>query len=156
MSWEAIGAVGEIVGAAAVVVSLLYLAFQIRNQNAESRAAAIHDFNVGFREASTIFTDGELAEIYVKANDDFDSLSDAERIRLLGAFHLPARVFEEAFEHHRQGRLDPLAWAAIEGHFAALFSSPAYQGFWNLRAFSYRSDFRDYVDSLKLTDWNLR
>ena len=30
MNWDAIGAVGEIVGAFAVVVSLIYLALQIR------------------------------------------------------------------------------------------------------------------------------
>ncbi len=35
MNWEAIGAVGEIVGAAAVVVTLIYLAAQVR-QNTKS------------------------------------------------------------------------------------------------------------------------
>lgn len=33
MNWDAIGAVGEIVGALAVVISLVYLASQIRIQN---------------------------------------------------------------------------------------------------------------------------
>ena len=47
MNWEAIGAIGEIVGAAAVVFSLGYLAVQIRNQNSESRASPMHDISVG-------------------------------------------------------------------------------------------------------------
>ena len=47
MDWDAIGAIGEIVGALAVVVSLGYLGIQIRNQNIESRAAAMHDLSVG-------------------------------------------------------------------------------------------------------------
>ncbi len=41
MNWEAISAIGEIVGALAVVITLVYLAIQIREQNRESRAAAI-------------------------------------------------------------------------------------------------------------------
>ncbi len=43
MNWDAIGAIGEIVGAAAVFASLVYLAMQILNQNRESRMSAMHD-----------------------------------------------------------------------------------------------------------------
>ena len=49
MNWDAIGAVGEIVGAMAVVVSLVYLGSQIRVQNRESRLAAMHDVSIGYR-----------------------------------------------------------------------------------------------------------
>lgn len=41
MNWDASGAVGEMVGAFALVVSLAYLALQIRNQNFEAKAATI-------------------------------------------------------------------------------------------------------------------
>ena len=54
-NWDAIGAVGEIIGALAVVISLLYLATQIKSQNRESRVAAMHDISVGFREATSKF-----------------------------------------------------------------------------------------------------
>ena len=43
MNWDAIGAVGEILGAAAVVVSLVYLPTQIRIQNRESRFSTINN-----------------------------------------------------------------------------------------------------------------
>ena len=40
MNWEAIGAVGELVGALAVVMTLAYLALQIRQSNTVARADA--------------------------------------------------------------------------------------------------------------------
>ena len=40
MIWDAIGAVGEIVGAAGVIISLIYLAVQIKNQNIQSQLTA--------------------------------------------------------------------------------------------------------------------
>jgi Zn-dependent membrane protease YugP len=40
MNWDAIGAIGEIIGAVAVVFSLIYLATQIRISNRASRQAA--------------------------------------------------------------------------------------------------------------------
>ena len=39
MNWDAIGAVGEILGAAAVVLSLVYLATQIRQGTSATRTA---------------------------------------------------------------------------------------------------------------------
>ena len=54
LNWDAIGAVGEIVGALAVVVSLIYLATQIRTQNIEARLAAVHEISVGFCEQNKL------------------------------------------------------------------------------------------------------
>ena len=43
MNWDAIGAIGEIVGALAVVISLMYLAAQIRTSNAAAKQAAMQE-----------------------------------------------------------------------------------------------------------------
>jgi hypothetical protein len=50
MNWEAIGAIGEIVGAAAVIITLIYLASQVRyaknatlDQNRLTRSSAIRE-----------------------------------------------------------------------------------------------------------------
>src|SRR5439155_21986454 len=41
MNWEMISAVGQMLGAVGVIISIVYLAAQIRNQNKESRRAAM-------------------------------------------------------------------------------------------------------------------
>ncbi len=155
MNWEAVGAISEIVGAIAVVVSLLYLGLQIRIQNAESRAAAMHDFYVGWRESSASFIDGALAEIFVKANANFDSLTEPERLRLLGGLHGLIRLFEEAFFQHQQKRLTPGLWDAINRQYSSLFSSPVYKKYWEMRCAWYHEEFQQYVDSLNRTGYQL-
>ena len=70
MNWDAIGAVGEIVGALAVVVSLVYLAVQIRSQNKESRMAAMHEFSAGYRDTLATIAEGQMAEIIGSATPD--------------------------------------------------------------------------------------
>ena len=62
MSWAAAGAIGQLVGALAVVISLVYLASQIRIQNRESRAAAVHDILSSFREVQATGLDPSLSE----------------------------------------------------------------------------------------------
>ena len=42
MSWEMINAVGQMLGAIGVIISIVYLAAQIRNQNKESRRSAMN------------------------------------------------------------------------------------------------------------------
>ncbi len=51
MIWDALGAAGEIVGALAVVVSVVYLAVQIGKQTAESRMAATRELSTLYHNA---------------------------------------------------------------------------------------------------------
>ena len=60
MNWVAIEAVGQILGAAAVVASLGYLAAQIRNQNRESRLSAMREISLGFRTSTSRLLDSGL------------------------------------------------------------------------------------------------
>src|SRR5207247_5703722 len=43
MNWDMISAVGQMLGAVGVIISIVYLAAQIRNQNKESRKSACSD-----------------------------------------------------------------------------------------------------------------
>ena len=79
MDWDAIGGIGEIVGAIAVFGSLLFLGLQIRSQNRESRFAAMqHETSVAFRDSISQIVDPAIAQIVVEASEDFDSISDSE------------------------------------------------------------------------------
>lgn len=156
MNWEAIGAIGEIIGAAAVVISLGYLAVQIRAQNAESRAAAMHDISVGWRAASEQFTDGELAGIFIKANHDFDSLTEVEALRLVAGVHGIFRVFEEAYNQHHAGRLDQNLWEGMNRQYASYIAAPAFRKYWDMRGYQYSQDFQKYVNELVPTQWAVK
>lgn len=48
MNWEAIGAIGEIIGGSVVIGSLIYLALQIRQNSNLARAAAQRDAHATF------------------------------------------------------------------------------------------------------------
>ena len=48
MNWEAIGAIGEIVGALAVFGTLLYLVFQLKQVKTEFHLASFRDVNQQF------------------------------------------------------------------------------------------------------------
>lgn len=95
MNWDAIGAIGEIIGATAVVASLVYLAVQIRTQNRESRMSAMHDISAGYREVLAGMAEAGIADLYAKAFDDYESLTRSETIRLIAGASSLFRIWEE-------------------------------------------------------------
>ncbi|MCP5347657.1 MAG: hypothetical protein R3F41_19080 [Gammaproteobacteria bacterium] len=80
MNWDAIGAIGEIVGAIGVIATLAYLAIQIR-QNTKS--LEIQSFENGVSEANSIrlkiAENNALTELYLAGLADPKSLSDIDR-----------------------------------------------------------------------------
>lgn len=118
MNWAAIGAIGELVGAAAVLVTLIYFAIQIRGLSADSYAALLARLDEGERDLRR--ANIEHTDLILKANNR-DELNDAERFKLHElyrahqAFHffafmrartygddgsLPATIFADFLRHY--------------------------------------------------------
>ena len=82
MNWDAVGALGEIVGAVAVVGSLWYLAIQIRESRRSSEAqGTLASTEVASRWRGNLMMNNELALAVAKANES-EELSHRERIQV--------------------------------------------------------------------------
>jgi hypothetical protein len=150
MNWQALGAMGEFVGALAVVVSVLYLAWQVRSQVQESKLSAIHEVSEGFREGiAATFLDRQLAELFVAAKDDAAVLTEAERLQFIAFMQRNYRVWEDAFYQMKQGRLDEPHWRSMERQYSSLLSWPGVRWVWSIRRDFYTPEFRAYVDALQ-------
>lgn len=80
MNWDAIGAVGELVGAVAVVVTLVYLALQIRHNTNQSRASSHHAISDSLNQLNMMFgQSGEMSELWLSGLQDRSSLTDVQR-----------------------------------------------------------------------------
>lgn len=156
MSWDAIGAIGEIVGAFAVILSLLYLAKQIKIQNNESRIAAMHDISVGFREAVSRFASEDMSRIIVKGNSDTEQLTDDEALRFLILAGQFFRAWEEAFIQFEEGHLSERNWLPIHKYYITIMNAPAIQHAWSLRSHCFDEEFSKYVGSQDYTKYKYR
>jgi hypothetical protein len=149
MNWEALGAIGEIIGAAAVVASLVYLAIQIRSQNRESRLASTHQVIEGYRTSIAWLKDPDMASIFIDAIEDYDGLSVKQRLQfdmyLTNAF----RSLEEAYLQYQSGRLDPEAWRAAMAPLRDTIATETFGKFWARRKHHFREDWASYVESLE-------
>ena len=156
MNWEAIGAVGEILGALAVVISLAYLAIQIRTQNQESKIASVHEILAAYRETIVSLQHGETATIYIKAIQDSDSLDAVERVRFIALCQSMFRVWEEAYLQWKRGRLEDGYWNGINTLILDFLATPAAQEAWNIRKHAYTPEFCLWVESQPTGAYKLR
>ena len=80
MNWEMISAVGQMLGAIEVIISIIYLAAQIRNQNKESRRGAMNVLATHWSDLNrSLVENPELATLWIRALRSFDELDGARR-----------------------------------------------------------------------------
>jgi hypothetical protein len=107
MNWDAIGAIGEVVGAVAVISTLIYLAVQIRQSNrnlAEATSASIIQSFASIN--SRISSDEQFAELFIRGRDDIDALNpvELERFRAFVQDILNVAVYADGLEASKSDR----------------------------------------------------
>jgi hypothetical protein len=131
VNWEAISAIGQMVGAIAVVISLIYLAREVRSNARATRYAAMRatldNFN---RLAQLTSEDSDLAELYYRGLDDFEALERLDYARFNTIMHQIFRNMEDVYHQHLEGHLDPRVWPGLEVFMRGFNSNPGVQAWW--------------------------
>ena len=152
---QLLGNFGEFFGAIAVVATLGYLTIQIRHQNREAHAAAMHEVLTGFRDSVSSLGDQKIAEVYTKAAS-LQELSDAEHMQLMVHIQRILRVYEEAYMQKQQGRLDDAVWEGMLLQINYAMSGRPFRLVWELRKGVYSSAFRHFIDGLPVKEYGIR
>jgi hypothetical protein len=111
MNWEAIGAIGEIVGAIAVVVTIGYLAVQIRQNTRSVRAGAFQQYRQQSAEVSRLLAAPDMASVYLTGLNSPDQLTEEERVRFAALMVFAFNSEENFFLLRKLGLLDEMFWA---------------------------------------------
>ncbi len=125
MSLSDLANIGQVIGAIAVVISLVYVALQIRqNTNAVRSATAqtVHEHFANWYHL--VAADAELARITASGLRDYASLSEQERTRFIAAFMSFLSYSQNAFLKWRQGLLAPSLWLGWDQVMMNLFGAP--------------------------------
>lgn len=148
----------QIIGAAAVVVSLIYVGQQISDNTTEVRANSGRELVV-FGQAldSWIVTNPELADILVAGRSDYEALSPSHRLRFNQYVMTSLNLYEQAFYYHQNGLLEEEGWNSWDAYFRGRmqmgFGYPdgkpddTWRRVWRSGEAAYGEAFRRHVDS---------
>ena len=135
---------GQIIGALAVVISLIYVALQIRQNTNAVRSATAQTVHEHFAKwYHLVAADDELAQIAANGLRDYASLSEKERVRFIATFMAFLSYSQNAFLKWREGLLTSPLWMGWEHVMMNLVGAPGGKALWKERAISLARNFAD-------------
>lgn len=100
MDWNALAAVGQLVSALAVLVTLVYLARQVRQSNRQDLLNAYrHTYDSLNDWAYAAFASNEVSDLILRGRQSYGSLSEPERFRFDHIHMVLLNIIES---HHYQ------------------------------------------------------
>ena len=152
MNWEAISAIGQIVGALAVVISLIYLGWGVRSSARATQIASERSLaDLGVRFLQHIAEHADLSELYYRGLHDFQSLEGAERMRFSALMGQMFRLYEETYFGQSEGHLALRLWREAEAALRDIYGYPGVQAWWRNRSHWFSEKFVKFVDQIQQT-----
>ncbi len=146
MGLQELGNLGEFIGGIAVIVTLTYLAFQVRQTTKTLRANSVHELTENILRASATSAEPDNAEVYIRGARSYSSLTPEEKLRfqlLLGLF---VGRFDTVLEYRERGMVDD---AYVEWQVDAMrriFKNPGVREFWKAERVDTTQRVKEWVD----------
>ncbi len=143
--------IGELVAAAAVVISLVFVGYEVQQNNrAQTRMATeavVRDFVGTLR---SLHVDAEMACLYAIGVQDFASLSGSERLRLsaylMGVFY----ALQEMHNLQKESAIDQGVWRGFERLSQEIIALPGVAQWFATRRHFFSEDFQSLIDSYSI------
>ena len=148
------GALGEIIGAIAVVASLVYLAVQIRqntqqishNIDASRLAALERNIESGNRIRELMIVNPDIATLFLTGLKDLDALSGADKLRFEFLLRNIFTSFQGGYIRHRLIGNDPEEFRGVARMIESILERPGARRCLEKMDTDWRPEFRAFID----------
>jgi hypothetical protein len=148
MSLEDLGNIGEFVAAIAVVVSLIYLAVQIRQNTRTLRLGSIQTIHENYQARLRMTAESEsLARIMRTGIIRLDDLTKEEQMRFNAVWAISVLQFRIVMQLHKTGVLDHSTFTGFEADLVSNLLSPGLREWWQIVQRRYDPELRDHVNA---------
>ena len=149
MNWEIVGSTGEWAGAIAVVVTLFYLARQIRQNTHATRATSHHAITDALNELNfTLATNDSAAQIWQSGMKDRGALNDLQRDQYDALVRAYLHVCDTMYYQAQVGAGDHGLWQAEQRYVAITLTTKGGSEWWQENHQSISADFRNAVEAI--------
>ena len=125
MNWDAVGAIAEAVGAAGVLITLVYLAVQIRHNSASVDASTEDGVTSGFNDVNNVIAaDAELGKIFTSGLQDPESLTAEEWVRFGFLFSSFVNQYNRLLVLNQKGSFPDHRWRMYAQELAVFIATP--------------------------------
>ena len=150
MSWDAINAISQSISSIAVVVSVLYLAVQLRSSTRVARVAAMDTAAAALRDVTKPFMENaELGRVWRTGLENLAALSPEDQARFFHAAHQFLKALETIHYHYVYGLLDTQLWEGWRELLHHYVGTPGIHFYLSRRGAVFSERFRKFIAELE-------
>lgn len=147
MNWEAVGAIGQIVGTALVGVTLIYLALQLRQNTTSLKSSTFLAISTLMGSTMEVLaTHSDLAPLLIKAQSGLEELSAAERTRFGFLMMMAFRRVETVVVQRHLGFIDAELTEGFERSALSALGSKGARQWWETSKGAFSNLFSAWAD----------
>ena len=136
----------EVIGGFAVIVSLLFVAWEIRQNTIALSAQALLELNEMANEALRSASENDqLADVLVKGDEDLSSLSASEYRQYLSHHYTIINALDAAHSFYSKGLLSADDYPGWNHYICPYLRAPSVHSIWNTEKSGFSDSFVDYV-----------
>jgi hypothetical protein len=148
MSLEQLSFLAQIVSAAVVVASLIFVGYQLKHAASAIRVASSQAHLECYTDlAKSVIDSAEFARIWRVGLAEPKALKEDEWVRFVAYANALFRLYEISRVQWINGRLDEEHWRTVEQQVGEFWPTPGLQGAWKARGQGYSADFRDWFEN---------
>ena len=148
MTFQDFGSLGDAVGGIAVIISLLYVAVQIKQNTKAVTAATSQAFIAGFQEVASCLLNSEFSKTYVRGLKGLASLQDHEKVGFVIFCINSFRLWESYYYQRKDDVFDARIWTGFTSQLHDLFSYQGVMEVWAIRKHQFSEEFQQFVETI--------
>lgn len=150
LSIEIAASLAEIIAALGVIVSVIYLAVQVRDANRMSQQQAYKDtLDLMHSPIELVVGNSDIAETIRRGGPEPDQLSETEWFQYSFWWMMQFNMYEFLYTAYLDGRVVPHIWHGTDASWGNVIKEwPGVRRAWQEWRHAYGEKFRDYVDAI--------
>lgn len=139
----------EIIGNAAIILSLVFVGLQISDSTKEMRASTAYNATVALQTwYNEMGTNAQAATVFRNGMIDPTSLSKDEAMQFLMCVHSALLAYQNVYFVGVEGTLDSAMYKAMTATIEASVTTPGFEWYWQQRRGYFTAEFRELVDQI--------
>lgn len=148
MNWDAISAIAEVIGLIVLIVTVLYLAIQVRDSNRIAQANSLQSILDGQRDRSIIpwINNPEIADVFAAGLNSFESLSVSDKRRCFLTVTEMVLQMQNVIQLYEKGLVTDVEYESWLSFTTSLVTTPGGKKIWELMKLQLTPTVAEAVD----------
>ena len=142
---------GELLAAVAVVISLIFVGYEIQQNNETQKRLTTRSLARDWSNAVESLQESELACLYLRMWTGSSDLTVGETLQVEMLLWRVYKVHEEIHYQYVEGEMDESVWSGFRNTISGAAANQAFRDWWAGFRTTFGERFRDYMDDMIAT-----